>query len=552
MSLYQILEVQKNATPEEIKSSYRKLSIKWHPDKNPTNREKATETFQKIANAYNVLSDAKKREIYDRHGQEGLDMLDKGIDPTQTSPFGAFGGFGPFGGMFNQGGRQQIQKCKQTVFKLRLSLKDLYYGGIFKLFYPYKEGCDSCEGTGSKDKKLEQCSTCNGRGSRVTKRAIPGFGVQMTEQPCDKCLGKGRSCSAANQCLICKGKTYTIKQKETDFTVYPGMHWNTHVGVEGAGDELRDCIPGDLVVAIKPDNNSDNDSPTGSESDDDNDKEFHWKRISPNNSNNGSDQGTNKTNYGNNELYEGVRIMNDYKWENSDLIYKFNIPLINALTNLKYKFRHPATGELLSIDHNDVIKPGSIYIIKNKGMPVMNQQVIQSRMPLDKVNPVFGNLILEFNVIFPNKVSKKSAEVLHALFGNGLTNTDTNTKDNNTKDNSTKDNNTKDNNTKDNNTKDNSTKDNKDTTKNTNTKDNKDTTKNTNTNDIKDISTKDTNTNTNDIKDNKENDKEKCTPVTLTYLKIKSDENDDEDGDGTGMPNMGGPRMMHAQQCAQQ
>jgi len=261
------------------------------------------------------------------------------------------------------------------------------------------------------------------------------------EQPCNTCLGKGQIADSKNICSICQGKTFIEKPKETDFTVYPGMQWKMQIGVEGQGDELRDQIPGDLVVLILPPKTL-NDDPTGSESDDEDSNEGEegeddqtgsaqtWNKVNANTSNS-TDASVNAAEVANteaddNRTFDNVRIMSKPKRNNGDLIYKFSIPLVDALTGLKYKFVHPGSGDILVIDHPEVIKSGSVYIIPNKGMPNVDQAAIAHRVPLDKMNVTYGRIIIEFDVIFPTKIAKKTAEVLQALLGKGLSDADPN------------------------------------------------------------------------------------------------------------------------------
>lgn len=413
---YQILGLSKQATPEEIKSSFKKLSIKWHPDKNPTNKAEATEMFAKINNAYSILNDSKKKDVFDKFGHDGLQMLEKGMDPSMAQqtpfgfPFGMFPGFAhPGAGM-----HRPPQKCKPSLFKLRLSLAELYHGGTYKLHSPYKRECEACEGTGSASKKLDKCSTCKGAGF-INHKNIVGPGMaQIVKVECKTCHGQGQcGDSKTNPCLICNGKTYTHKLKDIDFPVYPGMLWKMSLTLQGEGDELRDKLPGDLIVVILPplsENDDDNeDDPTGSESDD-SDQDGFW---------------SGPTDYAfetsENDEFDGIKVLSKPKRQhNGDLLYRISIPLVNALTGLHYKFKHPGNGKVLVINHEDIIQPKSLYMIPENGMPILDEMAVTHRVPLDQLQIRYGSLLFEFNIIFPSKVSKKQAEVLQAVLGKGL------------------------------------------------------------------------------------------------------------------------------------
>jgi DnaJ-class molecular chaperone len=454
---YTVLGLTKTATPDQIKTTFRKLSIKYHPDKNPTNREKATETFQKISAAYNVLSDSKKRKVYDDHGHQGLDMLEKGIDPNMAqNPFAAFGGFNPFNPFGPAANQQRVQRCEPKAFKLRLSEKELFYGGYYKLNVSYKSGCDSCEGTGSSLKKLEPCTVCNGRGFRVLRGGMMGHAVQMMQKTCDACMGKGQTADKKNLCQTCKGPGYTNKNKSVDFVVYPGMDWNMQIPLRGMGDELRDHIPGDLVIVLlPPKSESGQDTPTGSETDsEDNQDEDSWLLVKPGPSFPPDASATDVQKDATLESAGGsaldinalkssaldinalkssaldinalkssaldTSIFSNKRRNGADLIYTVSIPLVNALTGFKYVFTHPATKESVYIEHNEVITPGLVYYVPGKGMPELDREAVGHQKPLDQLKLNYGRLIFEFEIVFPTKIAKKTAEVLHALFGPGL------------------------------------------------------------------------------------------------------------------------------------
>ena len=172
--LYDQLNISSDATDKDIKKAYHKLSMKWHPDKNIDNKEEATENFQKISEAYSILSDEKKRKMYD---QIGIDILKNGsdgpsIDPTQIfeqffgGGFGGFGGF-PFG---NMRGRQQRREEDHCVVEHFVTLEDIYNEKQTEVKYKQKVYCQKCEGTGCKNKKKTKCSNCNGNGKKVEVR----------------------------------------------------------------------------------------------------------------------------------------------------------------------------------------------------------------------------------------------------------------------------------------------------------------------------------------------------------------------------------------------
>ncbi len=167
----------REASEADIKRAFRKLSLKYHPDKNPGNEEAAS-LFKQINRAYEVLSDADKRQVYDQQGQEGLERLERGGDQRQKGP-----------------------SARADVW---VTLEELYLGGSRDMSIARNVYCPKCRGTGAKDGKTKQCPKCNGQGVVMQKIQV-GFGMQMQMQAhCDRCGGRGQI-NAAN-CPHCQGR----------------------------------------------------------------------------------------------------------------------------------------------------------------------------------------------------------------------------------------------------------------------------------------------------------------------------------------------------------
>lgn len=367
--LYKILGAERTATQDELKDKYRKLSLKWHPDKNRDNLKEATIKFQQISKAFNVLSDPKKRSVYDTHGDHGLEMLDKGIDPNAMhNPFASMFGMGGMGmgGMGGMGQQQRPQKASPIMHQVEVSLSELYNGGIKKFVSKYKSGCENCEGTGSSTKHLDKCSMCNGHGIRQIRQQMGGNMIQITQQTCPGCQGKGKISDAKNVCQACQGKAFSEKHRELEFPLYPGMDWGMRIGLGGKGDELIDQIPGDLIVVLIPPENE--------------------KKK-------------------------------DYERNGADIVYTIDIPLVSALLGFKCRIIHPATSEILIVDYQEVVQPGSIFKIPGKGMPILDTDAVNNQTPLPTLRTKYGDMILKISIVLPRKIPPKSAEVLKHLFG---------------------------------------------------------------------------------------------------------------------------------------
>lgn len=244
---YAILGVGKDAGDKEIKSAYRQLSKKYHPDKNPGD-EDAHHKFIEVGEAYEVLSDSEKRQIYDRHGADALKNggATGGQGGGFHDPFDMFekmfgGGRGGFGGAR---GKPKGQTLKVNY---ELGLKEYYSGVDLAFSLELNDICDSCEGTGSADRKLETCPHCKGTGI-VVQIIRHGMMQQRIQQHCPKCQGKGTIIK--NPCKKCHGNKVVRKMKEFKAHVEPGFKRNHVVILQGEAEKHPDVEPGDLYIAL--------------------------------------------------------------------------------------------------------------------------------------------------------------------------------------------------------------------------------------------------------------------------------------------------------------
>ncbi|CAM9016806.1 hypothetical protein WICANDRAFT_27213 [Wickerhamomyces anomalus NRRL Y-366-8] len=242
---YKILGVDKKASEKEIKSAYRALSKKFHPDKNPGD-EDAHHKFIEVGEAYEVLSDDEKRSTYDRYGHDGL--------KNGGRPNGGGGGFDPFADFFGFG-RQNHQQQRgkprghDADVNVDLSLKDFYTGTDFKFDVEMQNLCSKCEGTGSSDGKTHQCGGCNGSGVKVMKRQLAPGMFQQFQTTCDECGGKGKIIT--HKCKHCGGQAVTRGVRHFEFYVEPGTARDFTHKFKGDGDHSPDWEAGDLLVHLK-------------------------------------------------------------------------------------------------------------------------------------------------------------------------------------------------------------------------------------------------------------------------------------------------------------
>lgn len=253
---YEILEVSKNASGEEIKHAFRRLAMQYHPDRNPGNKEAETK-FKEINEAYEVLKDEQKRAAYDRYGHQAFAAGGMG----GGNPFGGFnfdfgGAAGGFADIFSEvfsefmgGGRGRKQSYAQRGqdirYNLSISLEEAFSGIEKEIKFPSTQTCETCHGHGTKDgKEAPVCPHCNGTGKI---RLQQGFFV--VEQSCPQCKGTGHLVKEA--CPDCKGKGFINQEKVIKVKIPAGIEDGTRMRIEGAGEAgTRGGANGDLYVFI--------------------------------------------------------------------------------------------------------------------------------------------------------------------------------------------------------------------------------------------------------------------------------------------------------------
>ena len=259
---YEVLGVNKNASEDEIKKAYRKIAIKYHPDRNPGNKE-AEEKFKEAAEAYDVLHDKQKRQQYDQFGFDG---------PTGAGGFGGFGGAGMnmddifsmfgdiFGGRAGFGGfgggqrRPQQHRGSDLRLKVKLSLNEVA-NGVTKKFKVRKDiTCSHCHGSGAEaGSGTETCQTCHGSGV-ITHTTQSIFGMMQTQGVCPTCNGEGHVIK--NKCKHCGGSGVVKGEEVVEINIPAGVAEGMVVNVPGKGNAgMRNGISGDIQVFIDEEDN---------------------------------------------------------------------------------------------------------------------------------------------------------------------------------------------------------------------------------------------------------------------------------------------------------
>ncbi|KAK6218034.1 mitochondrial 37S ribosomal protein rsm10 [Pestalotiopsis sp. IQ-011] len=256
LDLYELLGVERTSTPDQIKKAYRKLALKHHPDKVPEEqREESEAKFKAVTQAYEILRDDDKREMYDRHGMAAFDPSRGGgmgpevdINDILAQMFGMGMGGGPGMG----GGRPRgPMKGPDDENEYSISLEDLYKGKTVKFAADKQIVCGTCKGSGAKEKvKPDTCQRCKGRGKVEAFRQVgPGM-VAREAAVCDRCEGSGNSIKEKDRCKKCKGKRVVKERKPLEIYIPRGSMQGERIVLEGEADQLPDMQPGDLVFVL--------------------------------------------------------------------------------------------------------------------------------------------------------------------------------------------------------------------------------------------------------------------------------------------------------------
>ncbi|EFA77749.1 heat shock protein DnaJ family protein [Heterostelium album PN500] len=308
---YQILGVGRDSTPTEIKRAYRKLSLKYHPDKNQDKDAQAK--YLQVNEAYDCLSDADKRRTYDQYGEEGLKRQQNGNGGHGGGGWDIFGDLFGFGGRQQGGGQQMQQRGADIELELEASLKDLYLGRTTRVTHKKQVLCHKCRGTGAKNADdVTTCSGCKGSGIKTKIQQLgPGF-VQQMQTTCDECGGKGKK--TTSKCPHCQGKKVETGEETYTVEIERGMSEGQTIKLEGMGEEAPDTTPGDVIFRI-------------------------------------------------------VQIPHkDFSRSGDNLHYKMSISLLEALTGFDKEIEH-LDKHKVRVQRKEVTRPGFILQIPNEGMP---------------------------------------------------------------------------------------------------------------------------------------------------------------------------------------
>ncbi len=358
---YEVLGVAKNATAEDIKKAYRKLALKYHPDRNPGDKD-AEEKFKEAAEAYSVLSDPDKKARYDQFGFAGMNggagggfgggFADFDLNDVLNSVFGRgfnFGGggfssfFGGDGG--RSGGRRVVNHGTNLRVTVKLTLEEIANGTTKKIKVKKYVPCFACHGTGEKDgNSSSTCPTCNGRGVQ-TRVMHTMLGQMQTSSTCSTCGGSGKV--VKEKCTSCYGEGIVSGEETIELKIPAGVYEGMQLSMDGKGNAARHGgINGDLLIAIQ---------------------EVEHPEL---------------------------------KRDGIDLIYNLYIGIPDAILGCSAEI--PTIGSKVKIKVEPGTQSGKVLRLKGKGLPDINGYG-------------HGDLLVRINVFIPNDVSKDDKKLLEQM-----------------------------------------------------------------------------------------------------------------------------------------
>ena len=350
---YQILGLQKNASKDDIKKAFRKMDHKYHPDKKGGDEKK----FKEANEAYNILSNDKKRKEYDAYGRafsgfSGQNAGPSGWDFSQFTEGGAYGftdfDLGDiFSDFFGGRGRGRSKRGSDISIDIEVSFYDSVFGTERKIILKKNSHCEKCGGSGARPgSAMEKCKVCNGKG-KIVESARSIFGNFSTERVCRECSGSGEK--PKEKCEVCHGHGILKKEQEIEVKIPAGIEDGQMIRLSGAGESIKDGPSGDLYIKIhvKPDAN--------------------------------------------------------FKKERNNLVTTLNIKITDAILGAEYALK--TLDGNIKVKIPEGVSFGEILRVKGKGVPNRSGR---------------GDLFIKLNIELPKKLSSKAKKILGDLKNEGL------------------------------------------------------------------------------------------------------------------------------------
>ncbi|KAK0727003.1 hypothetical protein B0T26DRAFT_692629 [Lasiosphaeria miniovina] len=351
---YKILGLDRQASDKEIKSAYRQLSKKYHPDKNPGD-ETAHDKFVEVSQAYEALIDKESRQIYDQYGHEGLKQRQQGGGGHGHDPFDLFSRF--FGGGGHFGNQPGQRRGPNIEVKVGIALRDFYEGRDTEFQWDKQQICEECEGTGASDRVVDTCRTCNGHGVKMVRHQLAPGMFQQVQMQCDQCGGRGKTIK--HKCSACGGDRVLRKPATVSLKVQKGMANGAKIQYENEADASPDYVAGDLFVTLV-------------------EKEPDLEQDNP-------------------DHVDGVF----FRRRGNDLLWREVLSLREAWMgdwsrNLTHLDGHVVR---LGRKRGEVVQPGHVETVAGEGMPRWHEDVddVYHRME-------HGNLLVEYVVVLPDQL----------------------------------------------------------------------------------------------------------------------------------------------------
>lgn len=358
---YETLGVPRSASQEEIKKAYRKMAMKWHPDKNkssPEAEKRATEMFQKISEAYDVLGTPDKKQIYDKYGKDGLNGNGMRFDPMKADDifktffggglFNMFNDDNPMNGMFHEKHSSDIEMIEEvpmiTAWKGKKNTRKI----------DRVTQCPSCHGIGSDDGKERVCKKCNGKKVITVVQQMGPF-TQRQQCVCPECHGSG--CSFEHRCKRCNGNKVVGEKIDISYDIPVGVTDTDQITIKNEGNyDPMTKTRGNLIIHVR---------------------------------------------FAQHEKFQrNVSINRTIKIVGRNLLYSMDISLAESLCGFSKKITHIDNSEL-DVTISELIKTNDIFVIKNAGMPSNRGSN--------------GDLFVVFNVIYPTSIPDANKEKLWGL-----------------------------------------------------------------------------------------------------------------------------------------
>ncbi|EAQ85730.1 hypothetical protein CHGG_06983 [Chaetomium globosum CBS 148.51] len=367
---YKVLGLDKQASDRQIKSAYRQLSKKYHPDKNP-NDSTAHDKFVLVAEAYEALSDAESRQIYDQYGYDALKQRKQqgGGGGGGHDPFDLFSRF--FGGGGHYGSQPGQRRGHNVEVKVPVALRDFYNGRTTEFQWNKQEICEECEGTGAADRVVHACTACAGRGVRTVRQQLAPGMVTQVQMQCDACGGRGKSIK--HRCKACGGERVVRRPATVSLTVQRGMADGVRIAYENEADASPDYVAGDLIVQVV-----------------EKEPELEGEESNP-------------------DRVDGVF----FRRKEDDLFWREVLSLREALMGGWTRNVTHLDGHVVRLgrERGVVVQPNHVETVPGEGMPKWHEDG-------DSVyhKTEFGNLYVEYTVVLPDQMDSGMEKDLWAVF----------------------------------------------------------------------------------------------------------------------------------------